>query len=163
MPALILEVIDHFEAIAGELFRRKFGTDGPPDNWPHHICAFAPTGSGQLQLLGYVHFGAFGDTCLVGGMCTDGDAVRALDEAQRYAIRAAGGVAYQMLRFGFTHFANAFPAFFGIVGDARAKEVDLAAGFVETEHEQLVMFLPKPLPADHLRALTAKVLALGDF
>lgn len=163
MSSLILEEIDHFETIVGPLFRRKFGTDGPPDNWPHHLCAFAQVAPGQLALLGYVHFGTFGDTCLVGGMCTNGDALRQLPDALRDEFKAAGGVAVQMLRFGFQRFANQFAGFFGIVGDPRALEVDLAAGFELTEHHQLVRFLPRPLPPDHVRALTAKVLALGSF
>lgn len=160
---LILEVVERYEAIAGDLFQRKFGTQGPPDSWHHHICAFAPIAPGRLQLLGYVHFGVFGDTCLVGGMCTDGAALREFDAPTRATLTTPGGVAFQMLRYGFQRFARDFDAFFGTVGDPRAREVDLAAGFVETEHAQLLMYLPRPLPENHTRALQAKVLSLGGF
>lgn len=117
----------------------------------------------MLRLVSYVHFGRFGDTCLVGGMCTDGDVMRSMPRELRERFRTDGGVACALLQFGFRRFEDDFDAFFGLVEDQRALEVDLAAGFRRTDHDRLVVYAPRPVPEANMKALQAKVLALGDF
>jgi len=161
--AVVFEVIHNPESLVADGFKRKFGSPPPATDWPHHVCALWSPEPGAWRLLGYGHFGRFGDTCLVGGMYTDGRVVRELPAEARQELSRSGGLAVHLLRFGFAHLGDRFDAFFGLVEDPRALEVDLAAGFVETEHDRLVMYLPKPLDPQHVRCLQAKVLALGDF
>lgn len=149
--------------VCSELFQKKFDSAPPPDDWPHHLAAFWLENPGSLKLVTYVHFGRFGDTCLVGGMCTDGDVLRSMPQQLRDQLRSDGGVACGLLKFGFRRFEQDFDAFFGLVEDRRALQVDLDAGFQRTDHEKLVVYAPRSLPAANMKALEAKVLALGDF
>jgi hypothetical protein len=149
---------DHF---AGHLFRRKFGV-GPPA-MPHHLCAFWRAAPGELRVLSYLHFMPFGDIMLVGGACTDGDALRAMPEPAREQLMAGGGVFAHVLRHGFRRFAGECEAFFGYCGDARAEAVDLANGFSKTGHPHLLVNFHKPLHEVMQRALVAKAAAIGPF
>ena len=115
--------------------------------------AFAP--------ITYTFFTRIGEICLVGGMSTDGRAFAHLDEAARRAVTEAGGLAYYMLHYGFARFGAA--AYFGHVGDARAREVDLRAGFRDTGHPHLMVYTPRPLAAEHRAALIAQAHAIGAF
>lgn len=160
---ILFQVVDQADELIAPLFAKKFGGAPPANSWPHHLCAFWRAQPGTLRLLSYAHFGKFGDTCLVGGMCTDGDVMRAMPPELVSALASEGGVAMHLLRYGFAYFADRFDAFYGLVADPRALAVDLAAGFVETGHPKLVRYLPRPLADNHLRCLDAKILALGDF
>lgn len=152
--------VDEGGFFAGELFRRKFGDPPPPV--PHHVVAFVRTGEGGFVPIAYTHFYRTGAICLVGGMSTDGRAFAHLPEAMRQAVAAAGGLACYMLHYGFARFADA-KAFFGHVGDARAREVDLRAGFRDTAHEHLMVYFPRPLPEPTQQALIAQAHAIGPF
>ena len=146
---------------AGHTFARKFGS--APPAMPHHVCAFWRQAPGQLRMLSYAHFMPFGDIVLVGGACTDGEALRAMPAATRDAVMAGGGAFAHVLRHGFARFANECEAFFGYCGDARAEEVDLANGFSKTEHTHLLVNFHKPLHEVMQRALIAKAAAIGPF
>lgn len=152
--------VDDGEFFAGELFRHKF--DDAPPSLPHHVLAFLRLESGSLVPAAYCHFWMFGDICLVGGMSTDGRAFAKLDEPQRAELAAVGGMAHYLLHYGFARF-TAVDAFFGHVGDERARVVDLAAGFVDTPHPPLMVHVPRELPDWRLRALIAKAHSLGPF
>lgn len=69
----------------------------------------------------------------------------------------------QTLLYCFTQFATGLEAFFGHCGDARAKEVDLAAGFVETEDPHLLVRWTQPLPTERRQALFSDYLASVYF
>ena len=153
--------VDAGEFVVGELFRRKFG-DAPPDV-PHHIVTFYRAAPQHLVALSYVHFRPFGDICLVGGACTDGRGFAAMTPAQCDLVRAGDGLYFAALRFAFERLAPRFEAFFGYCGDARALEVDLHAGFRRTEHDKLLIHVPRPLHPNIERALVAKAHALGPF
>ncbi len=157
---LLLTAISSGEAFA-DLFRRKF-SHPLPDHGDHFV-AFHRDGDGALWPLSYLNFNRFGDIRLVGGGCTDGAVIRRMSEAQRNAISDSGGVLVHLLRAGFKHFANDCDAYFGHCGDARAYAVDMAAGFVPTEHEFLLAFWHKPLHEVVRRALIAKAHAIGPF
>jgi hypothetical protein len=162
-PDIVFENVSSASGVVRSLFNRKFNADPPGNDWPYHLCAFWHSAPGHLKLVAYAHFGRFGDTCLVGGMCTDGNMIREMPAALRDEVTAHGGICVHLLRFGFREFAGKFDAFYGLVEDSRALEVDLAAGFVKTEHNKLVRYLPKPLDAKHVACLDAKVLTLGAF
>jgi hypothetical protein len=158
---LTITEIDAGDFVVGDLFRRKFGH--PPPTIPRHLVALYRDAEGGLHLAGYSHMMPFGDVYLSGGSCTNGDTARRMQPAQREALAAAGGVWFHILKYAFRKYADCCDAFFGHCGDRRALEVALAAGFVQTEHEHLIVNWHKPLQQSHRRALTAKVHALGAF
>ena len=156
---LITEIDD--ARIAAPIFRRKFG--GAPPDVPHHIVSFYRSEDGALWPASYVHFRPFGDIYLVGGASTDGDVVRRMSEAERADLAASGGLYLNALRWAFAHYADRCDAYFGYCGDARAWDVDMAAGFVPTGHDKLIARWHKPLHENVRRALVAKAHALGPF
>ena len=156
---LITEVDDW--RIARPIFQRKFKAD-PPDV-PHHIVSFYRAPDGALWPASYVHYRPVGDIDLVGGASTDGDVLRRMSDAERTAVQTSGGLYLQALRWAFARYANRCDAYFGYCGDARAWDVDMAAGFVPTEHDKLIARWHKPLPENVRRALVAKAHALGPF
>jgi hypothetical protein len=164
-PALhdwvVLTEIDDAALLAGPLFRRKYG-DPPPDV-AHHLVALALRADGGTTLLGYSHMRPFGDIYLSGGSCTDGDAIRALTNHERDAIKAAGGILHWILKYAFARYADRCDAFFGHCGDPRAMVVTRAAGFEPTAHQHLIAHWHKPLHENFRRALIAKAHALGPF
>lgn len=153
--------VDDGPFFVGDLFRRKFGGDPPRQG--HHLIAFFRVAPQRMRVLGYAHFHRFGDIVLVGGVCTDGGCFAEMSEAQRQAIADAGGVYFNVLRYGFEHFASSCDAYFGYCGDARAEVVNLQAGFCKTEHQHLLVNFHKPLHEVVQRALIAKAAALGPF
>lgn len=155
----ITEVEDG-DFFAGPLFRRKFGD--PPPALPHHIVAFGRREDASLVPVAYAHFLVFGDIALIGGMSTDGQGLTQLAQAAREAVSQAGGLALYLLHYGFARFSG-ISAFFGHVGDARAREVDLKAGFRDTQHEHLMVYFPEVLPEWKQKALIAKARSIGPF
>jgi hypothetical protein len=153
--------IDDAEFLVGDLFRRKFG-DPPPD-FRCHLVALYRDASGANHLAGYSHMRPFGDVYLSGGSCSNGETIKRMQPHEREAVQAAGGVWYLILKYAFRKYADRCDAFFGHCGDKRALEVALAAGFVKTEVEPIIVLWHKPLPDVFRRALTAKVVALGPF
>jgi hypothetical protein len=100
---------------------------------------------------------------LSGGSCTNGETARLMSPGERDALRSAGGLWFHLLKYAYRKYADCCDAFFGHCGDARALEVALAAGFVRTEHEHLIVHWHKSLHPNIRRALLAKVHALGAF
>ena len=157
---IITEVADG-PAVAGELFRRKFGQDLP--DFDHHVVAFARTPHGAGDVLSYLHLWLRDDVCLVGGGCTDGRALARLPDAARERIRAGNGLLLRTLKHSFARYADRCEAFFGYCGDARAMAVDLEAGFVPTPHEHLLVHWHRPLPAARRDELVERVRGFGPF
>ena len=159
---LIISEFDKPESVVGELFQRKFGH--PIPDWKHDVVAFVRRSSdAALVPMSYTKFAPFGSVMLVGGCCTDGRAYTHLDAAQKDALGHAGGAMAQLLRYGFTRFADQCDAYFGYCGDARAWEVDLSAGFEPTGHDKLLVHWHKPLNAQMQRSLVAMAVAIGAF
>lgn len=153
--------VDNAEAIAGLLFQRKFGHALP--EWPNDIVAFLRRDDGSLFPMSYAKFFPMGSVMLVGGCCTDGRAFEYMSEAQKLELAGNRSAMVHLLRYGFRRFADKCDAYFGYCGDPRAWQVDLAAGFVPTEHDKLLVHWHKPLSAQTQRALVAMVNALGPF
>jgi hypothetical protein len=153
--------VDHGNFLVTDLFKRKFGH--PPPDQPRHLVGLYRDPGGALHLAGYSHMMPFGDVYLSGGSCTNGDTARLMLPEQRDALREAGGLLFYMLTYAFRKYADCCDAFFGHCGDRRALEVTLAAGFIQTEHEHLIVNWHKPLHPNIQRALLAKVHALGSF
>lgn len=153
--------VDHADVLVSDLFHRKFGH--PPPGSPRHLVGLYRDAEGGLHLAGYSHMMPFGDVYLSGGSCTNGDTARRMTEVERNALRDAGGLWFYLLKYAFRKYADCCDAFFGHCGDRRALEVALAAGFVKTEHEHVIVNWHKPLHPNIQRALVAKVHALGTF
>jgi hypothetical protein len=153
--------VDHGNFLVTDLFKRKFGH--PPPEHPRHLVGFYRDSGGTLHLAGYSHMMPFGDVYLSGGSCTSGDTARLMSPGQRDALRSAGGLWFHLLKYAFRKYADCCDAFFGHCGDPRALEVALAAGFIQTEHEHVIVNWHKPLHPNIQRALLAKVHALGTF
>lgn len=157
---ILLSEIDDWR-IARPVFQRKFRADPPAT--PHHVVSFYRAPDGALWPASYVHFRPFGDIYLVGGASTDGDVLRRMTESERAAVQEGGGLYLQALRWAFARYADRCDAYFGYCGDARAWDVDMAAGFEPTGHEKLIARWHKPLHENVRRALVAKAHALGPF
>jgi hypothetical protein len=149
------------QAVIDDLFTRKFGSAAPVHG--HHIIAWYRNDWLAFVPVAYLNLLPFSGAMLVGGGCTDGRAFEHMPPEHRNEIREAGGVLYYMLRFGFHRFAGECEAYFGHVGDPRAEEVDLRAGFRHTQHENLVAYFHKPITDDRKAELTHKVVQLGAF
>ncbi|MBX3696842.1 MAG: hypothetical protein KF811_03460 [Dokdonella sp.] len=158
---IAISEIDHAELLVSRLFQRKFGHS--PPTYPRHLVAFYRDPAGALHVGGYSHMMPFGDVYLSGGSCTNGETARLMSPGERDALRDAGGIWFHLLKYAFRKYADCCDAFFGHCGDPRALEVALAAGFVQTEHEHVIVHWHKALHPNIRRALLAKVHALGTF
>ncbi len=153
--------VDDGRFFADDLFRRKYGSDAP--DYGRHILAFYRAADGALHPVSYLHFWQQARIGLIGGGCTDGSVMRRMPAAQAEAINAAGGLLRQTLLYAFSRFCDDIDAFFGHAGDARAREVDLAAGFETTGHEYLLIRPVGSLTDEQREAMTQQALALGTF
>ncbi|MFT4614602.1 MAG: hypothetical protein ACI9NT_001749 [Bacteroidia bacterium] len=144
-----------------ELFQRKY-RQIPPD-FGRHIVAFYRDRNGAFQTLSYLHFWRQERIGLIGGGCTDGEVMRSMEPEHARIISEEGGVLRQTLLYAFTRFHNEIDAFFGHAGDHRARQVDLAAGFLETSDEHLLIRPVRPLSTEEEAALFAQAKALGNF
>lgn len=158
---LTITMLDVGAPFFGELFQRKFAQTIP--DFPNHLGVFYRTDAGHFLPLTYLHYVVFGDIVLVGGGCTDGRVYAQLNEQQRQLLSASGGPLLHGLRYGFAHFADRCDAFFGYCGDKRALEVDLQAGFEQTEHPYLLVHWPREPDPMRRRSLMAKAHAIGPF
>ncbi len=145
---------------AGDLFRRRFG--GAPPDYPRHFVAFYRAGRSIYWPLGYVHYTAFEDTFLCGGMVMDDRLYRRIPAAHRQLIKQSGGVAEYLLRETFARLADA-PAIWGYVGDKQAEAVDVRVGFRHTHHRHVMVVWNRELPDAEKEARLARVIALGPF
>lgn len=143
------------------LFRRKFG-DPAPDS-PSHVVALYRLNDWTWLPLSYTHFQRFETVILVGGACTDGNALRALPPGVADRIRDAGGSYLALLQWAFRRYADQCDAFFGYCGDARAEAVDLAAGFRKAGPKHLLIHTPNGLDPAAEAKLIARMAALGPF
>lgn len=148
------------EFYAGDLFRRRFG--GNPPNYPKHYVAFYRQGRTRYLPVGYIHYTAFEDTYLCGGMVIDERLYRRIPAAHRKLIKDAGGIAEIMLRETFARLAAA-PAIWGYVGDKQAEEVDVRVGFRHTHHPHVMVVWNRDVPETEKAARLERVVALGPF
>jgi hypothetical protein len=147
--------------LGASVFRRKFGAEPPAE--PHHVVSFYRAYDGALWPASYVHFRPWRSLLLVGGACTDGSVLRRMTPAEREAITLAGGIYLHALRWAFARYAEQCEAFFGYCGDARAMEIDLAAGFEATGHTHLIARWHRPLDSARRAELIAQAHTIGPF
>jgi hypothetical protein len=155
-----VEEVTDAEFYAGDLFRRRFRNDPPLH--PRHYVAFYREGRARYWPIGYVHYSAFEDSFLCGGMVIDDRLYRRIPGPHRQLIKQSGGIAELMLRESFARLAHA-PAIWGYVGDKQAEEVDLRAGFRHTHHPHVMVVWNRDLPEAEKAARIERVIALGPF
>ena len=160
-PFIVVAEVERGDRFVRPLFARKLG--GIPPEFGHHLIAFHARADGSFIPAGYLHLWTQGTIGLVGGGCTDGHVIRAMPEEQRRLVNDAGGILFQLLGFCFDRFEPGLEAYFGHCGDARAKEVDLRAGFRETSVRHLLVRPNKPLTPGRYEALLAQAEAIGAF
>jgi hypothetical protein len=161
LPDIVrVEETSDAEFYAGDLFRRRFRAN-PPD-FPRHYVAFYRQGRTRYLPVGYIHYTAFEDTYLCGGMVIDDRRYRRIPAPHRKLIKTAGGIAEIMLRETFARLAAA-PAIWGYVGDKQAEEVDVRVGFRRTRHPHVMVVWNRDLPEAERAARLDRVIALGPF
>ncbi len=156
---LRLHEIRDAEALAGELFRHCFKQ--PVPDHPRHYIASADI-LGIERTIAYAHFTPLRNLYLCGGLCIDDRAYRRLPAESRSALKAAGGIAEQLLRHSFHDLRDA-DAIFGYVGDIRAERIDLRVGFRHTGFPHLIVYWPKPLSIWRKFRMVLEVQKLGPF
>jgi hypothetical protein len=155
-----VEEVSDAEFFIGDLFRRRF--HGDPPNYPRNFVAFYQPVRSRLEPVGFVHYLAFEDSYLCGGLVIDDRRYRQMPAEHRKLIKAAGGIAEMMLRVTFARLADA-PAIWGYVGDVLAEKVDLRAGFRHTSHPHVMVYWNKDLPETEKAQRLARVVGLGPF
>jgi hypothetical protein len=153
-PFILIAEVERGDRFIHGLFERKFGA--PPPEFGHHLIAFYRSPDGVSSPAAYLHLWTQGTIGLVGGGCTDGNVIRAMSERERAAVDDSGGLLLQMLEPG-------LEAFFGHCGDARAKEVDLRAGFRETPLPNLLVRPNRELAPHRAEQLLRQAEAIGTF
>lgn len=157
---LKVEEVSSAEFYAGDLFRRRFG--GPPPDYPRHFVALYRARRLQFWPLGYIHYTAFEDSHLCGGMVMDDRLYRRVPLQHRTLMKASGGVAEYMLRQTFARLQDS-PAIWGYVGDKQAESVDLRVGFRHTTHPHIMVVWNQDLAEEERQARLARVIRLGPF
>jgi hypothetical protein len=156
--------VDDARGIADHLFTRAFGH--PPPIEPRHfvLVYFPAPGSPdpQARIVAYTHQRAFDELYLAGGMCVDERVYRQFPKWLFDAIKPAGGLATIVMRDSFGMLGDS-PACFGHVGEPRARQADLRAGFVDTGRPNLMVHWLRDLPEGEKQRLVGKVEAYGPF
>lgn len=160
-PFVLIAEVERGDRFVQPLFARKLGAT--PPEFGHHLVAFYARGGGQYAPAAYLHLWKQATVGYVGGGCTDGNVIRSMSAEERAQVGAAGGLLLQMLQFCFAKFEPELEAFFGHCGDARAKEVDLRAGFRETRVPFLLVRPNRALTAERAEELLRQAQAVGAF
>jgi hypothetical protein len=144
-----------------QLFRRKFGSDGP--DIPRHFIAFYKDLAGALHVAGFSHMMRFNQVYLSGGSCSDGNTLKRMSAEELAMVKAQGGIWAMILRHCWTRLDGECDAYFGHCGDPRAREVALATGFEVTHTPVHIVRWHKPLSAEQKTELLDSVIAIGLF
>ena len=142
-------------AIAGPLFRRKFGQEIP--DFPRHFVAMI---GGACA--GYVHYTAWQGDYLCGGLCIDDRAYRTLSVEQREWLRERGGIAEIMMRHAHAALTDG-ATIWGYIGDKQAEAVDRRVGFEKVAEPYLFAIWRKPISEEGKRRRVSEAVKLGGF
>ena len=154
-------VVDNGKFFINDLFNKKFGCDAPDKT--NHLIAFYKSNSGNILPVTYTSFLPHKNVILVGGAMTNGDVIKSMSDEEKKIISDSGGIYLNMLKYAFKHFANECDAFFGLVNDPRALEVDLTAGFQKTPYQFLVAHYHKPISKWKKNKLERMISKIGPF
>ena len=156
----VVEVSDG-SFFCSELFNIKFGH--PVPSWGRHVVAFYRDSTGHFLALSYLHFWEQNKAGYIGGGCTDGRIVRDMGESHKALFNSAGGALFLTLKYAFANFDSNIDAFFGLAANARAREVDLAAGFESANYKNLLIKEVRPLSTARRQELIQQAIEIGAF
>ena len=150
-----IDELDDASAIAGALFRRKFGQEVP--DFPRHFVAMV-----DGTCAGYVHYTAWQGDYLCGGLCIDERAYRALSTQQREWLHERGGIAEILLRHAHSALADG-ATIWGYLSDRQAEAVDRRVGFEKVAEPYLFALWRKPISEEGKRRRIIEAVKLGAF
>jgi hypothetical protein len=135
-----------------------------PDYPRHFVLVYSPSpGSEEApKVVAYIHQTRGAGYYLGGGMCVDERVYRRMPKWLFEAVRQEGGLATIVTRDSVEQLGDC-KAVFGHVGEPRARAADLRTGFVDTEHEHLMVIWRGDPSPDERRQLVDAVAALGPF
>ena len=146
--------VDDPVALAGRLFRRRFG-HRPPDSPRHFVLLYCPDGDeAARRAVSYVNCRPVEDVHLIGGLCVDELAYRALPKWLLRQVRNEGGFATILARESLVLLGDSL-AVFAHVGELRSRQAALRVGFVDTEDPHLMVYWRFPVPAEERKRLVA--------
>jgi hypothetical protein len=158
--SLRLQEVTEGSAEAAALFQKSFGH--PLPDMPRHFLLLYQSTDAAPVLAAYIHHLQFENVYLCGGMCVDAGVYRQMPKQLYQQIKNEGGLATIIARESFSRLGDSV-AVFGHVGEPRARQADLRAGFVDTDRPHLMVVWRKSLPPDEQKILIDKVEALGPF
>jgi hypothetical protein len=150
--------------VAGDLFKRSFGHD-IPDYPRHFVLVYSPPPTADdstPKVVAYVHQRSQEEFYLGGGMCADAGAYRQMPRWLFEQVKEQGGLATIVTRDSIDMLGDS-PAAFGHVGEPRARAADLRTGFVDTDHDHLMVMWRRELPEAERRRLIERAAAIGPF
>ena len=150
-----IEELDDAAAVAGHLFRRKFGQEIPA--FPRHFVAMM----GNV-CAGYVHYTAWQGDYLCGGLCINDRVYRTVTAEQRDWLRERGGIAEIMMRAAHACLSDG-AVIWGYIGDKQAEAVDRRVGFVPVAEPYLFAIWQKPISDEGKQRRIKQAQALGPF
>ncbi|MEO8755213.1 MAG: hypothetical protein ABI624_21335 [Casimicrobiaceae bacterium] len=155
-----VEQVTDAEFYAGDLFRRRFGSN-PPD-YPWHYVALYKAARNSYVAVGYIHYIVFEDNCLCGGMVADERALRRMPATHQAAVREGGGIVTKMLRDTCARYIG-MPAIWVNGGDPSERDICARAGFLPTTDAHVMVRWNRDGPENERAAHLARIVALGPF
>jgi hypothetical protein len=155
----VTEVADG-QALAEPIFQRKYRAAAPGHG--HHVLVFCRL-QGLWVPASYINYLPHRGAMLVGGACTDGRILAALDPADQGRIRAAGGLMLQAVRYSEKRFERESIATFGHCGDDRSWSVLAQCGYERLDDPHLIVRWNRKPGRWHRARLLGSVQALGPF
>ena len=159
---------------ANALFQESFNSPFPvpvaypiletqiqPEDW-HQYVAIYTWPDGTAECVGFCNFIKYKDVYLEGGLAVQKNFYRRLMKAHFSECSARGGIAQIVMETAATELTDC-AAWFGYCGDAKALQVDLRAGYVQTAHPHLLVKWMQPLSATQKQAWIDEVTRIGLF
>lgn len=159
-PYIRVEIVEDGQRLAESMFQYRYKQSAP--DFPLHILTFCRMPSGEWLPVAYMHATDAGDHLLGGGACVDDRILRKLDIETRQAISAAGGLYLHAVRWCLTNLVS-YKAIFGYCGNRLAERIDLAAGFIRTPHQHLLVYFTRALPEEEKDRLIEAARLVGPF
>jgi len=161
---VVVTEIAESQPLAEPIFQRKYRASAPPSDFGFNVFALVRTADEAWRPASYVTWREFEGARLIAGACTDGELLRALPETRQRAVKAAGGLMLQTVRYGEAKLAEAGSvASFGYCGDARSWSILEQCGYRRLDHEFLIVRWNRELPEKKRRTLIRQVGGLGAF
>ena len=144
---------------SADLFRRVFRAEIP--DFPRHFEIAVTDGESAGARLGYVHYSAFENAWLAGGLVVAAMEFRRLDKETADLVREAGGLAEWLMSASCSVLGG--DAVFAYMGDRKSITVNTRVGFRPTGHQYLYVILRDGVPAEQASEIIERVRQIGPF